>query len=178
MSNIKYVLEDLLKVREFRQDAAAKEVTVAQYKLEEAEKLIHQKIKEKDEYLTWRKQREDQLYADIKGKNVSLRDLDDLKARIYMLRQRDLAFEKAIEDAKRAKQEAETKLEEAREAHKAAAKDRQKIEEHKKIWMEEAQLEEAEKEEKEMEDFQVKKKGFEDEDEDDDRPRNSDDREE
>lgn len=164
---IKYVLQDLLNIRNMREDEAHQAIQVAKYKVEEAIKLIEQKIKEKEDYVAWRLKREIELYDGIKGKKVKLQDLDDLKNRIFMLRQRDLAFEKAIEDAKQAKIEAEKKVEEAIQKHKAAVKERQKIEEHKKIWLDEKLAEENEKEEKEAEDF-TKRKDEDNPDDDDD----------
>ena len=170
---IKYVLQDLLNIRNMREDDAAQAVTVAKYKVEEAARAIEDKIKEKEDYVIWRKKREIELYDGIKGKKVKLQDLDDLKNRVYMLRQRDLAFEKAIDDAKRAKVEAEKAVEDAIAKHKAAIKERQKIEEHKKIWLDEKLAEENEKQEKEAEDF-TKRKDEDELDEDDDDWRSTD----
>ncbi len=164
---IKYVLQDLLNIRNMREDEAAQAVTVAKYKVEEAAREIEGKIKEKEEYVAWRLKREIELYDGIKGKQVKLKDLDDLKERVFMLRQRDLAFEKAIEDAKRAKVDAEKAVETAIQKHKASIKDRQKIEEHKKIWLDEKLTEENDKQEKEAEDF-TKRKDEDADDEDDD----------
>ncbi|CAM2005076.1 type III secretion system stalk subunit SctO [Acanthopleuribacter pedis] len=164
---IKYVLQDLLNIRNMREDEAQQGITVAKYKVEEAARAIQDKIKEKEEYVAWRLKREIELYDGIKGKKVKLRDLDDLKERIFMLRQRDLAFEKAIEDAKRAKVDAEKAVEVAIQKHKAAIKERQKIDEHKKIWLEEKLAEENDKQEKEAEDF-TKRKDEDNPDDDDD----------
>lgn len=165
---IKYVLQDLLNIRNMREDDAAQAVTVAKYKVEEAARNIETKIKEKEEYVAWRLNREIELYDGIKGKQVKLKDLDELKERVFMLRQRDLAFEKAIDDARRAKADAEQAVEAAIQKHKASIKERQKIEEHKKIWLDEKLAEENDKQEKEAEDFTKRKDEDADDDADDD----------
>ncbi len=153
----KYPLQDLLRVRLFREDAAQAEVTSARRKVQAAQELIEQRQQELADYIKQREQQEKQLWDDIIDQDVQMRDLDDLKLKIQIIRDKQTSYEEAVEQAKRDLLAAEEALEQAQADYSLAAKERRKIDEHKDIWaQEEAQRCEAEAE-KEMEDFRVRK---------------------
>ena len=153
---MKYPLQDLLRVRLFREDAAQSEVTAARRRVEDARELIVRREQELADYIRQRKRREEELYDEVFRQEVQVRDLDDLKMNIQILRDRQSGYEDAVEQARSELIEAEKALAEAIAAHALTVKDRQKIDEHKSVWaQEEAKRCEAEAE-KELEDFRVR----------------------
>lgn len=146
MSKKKYELTDLLKVRELREDAASKEVTRAQEKLESCEAYLERKKKELEDYKQWRPGEEDRLFAKIMKKEISQEKLNEVKAQVAILREKELVIEKEVE-------EAEDALEQAKENHRKAMRELEKIKEHKIHWTEEAKKEAEFLADKEMEEF-------------------------
>ncbi|WP_461833083.1 type III secretion system stalk subunit SctO [Desulfothermus sp.] len=154
---MKYVLEDLLLLRERRVDAARADVKIKEKKLQEARDLIKKKKEELANYIKWRRDTEDNLYEQIKNQLVSQADLDDLRRTISILREREYAYIKAIENAKKEEKQRIKELEEARNTLKDAIKNCEKIKEHKQIWLKE-KLKELERiQDLEMEEFKTKK---------------------
>ncbi len=154
---MKYPLQDLLRVRNIREDNAANELARRRTEVEAAEKIVEQRKQELKEYTEWRIRREEELYQEIIEKKVQLKELDDLKQSIGLLREKEFVYEDRIREAERLLREAQEALEQAHEEYRAAVKNRQKIDEHKSIWaQEEAKIDEA-NQEKELEDFHVRK---------------------
>ena len=153
---MKYPLEDLLRVRNFREDNAANELTRRRREVEQAEQLVQQRKKELEEYIQWRIKREEELYQEVMQKPVQLKDLDDLKQDIQLLREKEHLYEDRIREAEKALADARQALDDAHAQYQAAVRDRQKIDEHKDLWAQEtAKINEANAE-KELEDFRVR----------------------
>ena len=152
----KYPLKDLLRVRNFREDNAAKELTRCRAEVKKAEELLQQQKQELADYIKWRILREEEMYQEVMEKKVQLKELDDLKQDIQMLREKEFAYEERIRDSEQALQAAKEALEQAHQGYQKAVKDRQKIDEHKGMWAQEtAKISEA-NQEKELEDFRVR----------------------
>jgi len=150
---MKYVLEDLLKIRKIREERAQTELLKKKQALEAAIRFVEQQQQELEEFKKWRLKEEDRIYEEAKGKLMSLDDLDNLRLQITLLREEEMLKAKQVEDAKKAMREAEQAYQKAKEDYKQITKDIDKVEEHKSIWMEEA-LREAERiADIEMEDF-------------------------
>lgn len=153
---MKYPLEDLLRVRNFREDNAANELTKRRREVEQAEELVQQRKQELADYIQWRIKREEELYNQVMQKPVQLKDLDDLKQDIQLLREKEHLYEDRIREAEKALADARQALEDAHAQYQAAVRDRQKIDEHKDLWAQEtAKINEANAE-KELEDFRVR----------------------
>ena len=153
MSKKKYELSDLLKVRELREDSASKAVTQAQEKLESCIQYLERKQKELEDYREWRPGEEDRIFAEIMKKEISQEKLNEVKAKIAILREKELVIEKEVEDAEVAVKEAEAALEQAKEDHRKAMRELEKIKEHREHWTEEAKKEAEFLADKEMEEF-------------------------
>ena len=152
----RYPLEDLLRVRNFREDNAANELTRRRRAVEQAEQLVQQRKRELEEYIQWRINREEELYREVMQKPVQLKALDDLKQDIQLLREKEHLYEERIREAEKAVVQAKEALDQAQADYQAAVRDRQKIDEHKGIWAQEtAKINEA-NQEKELEDFRVR----------------------
>ena len=154
--SVKYPLEDLLRVRKFREDAAANQLTHCRRAVEAAVRLVEERKRALKEYTEWRIQREAELYQEVLKQEVQLRALDDLKLKILELREREFAYQKQIHDAEQELQKAKAALEQAHRDYQEALRNTEKIDEHKGIWTEEMQKLIEELEEKELEDFHVR----------------------
>jgi type III secretion protein O len=152
----RYPLQDLLRVRVFREDNAQSELTAQRKKVVEAEQLVEQCKTEVVEFHAWRLKREDELYEEIIRQQVQRNDLDDLRAKIEGLRAEELAYEQKVLDAETALKSAREKLVKAHAAWQQATRDREKISEHREQWMQEEAKESENNAEKELEDFRVR----------------------
>lgn len=161
---MRYVLEDLLRVRQFREDAAANAVVQQRGRVTYAEQELAGRRRELTEFAAWRARQEESLYQQVMHKQILRKDLDDLKAALQELQLQELARQQKIMDAERALDEARKALQAAQQAHTAAVKAREKLNEHKAIWLQDALKEAEDLQEKEVEDFRVKDPEKEDED--------------
>ncbi len=149
----KYPLASLLSARQFREDEAAREVAAARRKVEEAKEAAETAETTWHDYQKWRPGEEVRLFEEIRGKEMPLSGLDSHRDDIQALRSRELRLEELFHEAEEAVRTAEKAAEEAKERHTETVKDRRKIEEHKKVWLnEEAKRQEA-AEEAELEEF-------------------------
>ncbi len=160
----RYVLQDLLRVRSFRENRAARDVGAAKQAMEESRSLVERRQRESADYTAWREKREDALYQEVLGRVVRVGELEDLKSGVLTLREKELLLEQAVMEARAAERAARENLERAREAYAARVRDLRKIEEHRKAWMARELLEEERAADAEMEEVPAGHPG-EDEDE-------------
>jgi hypothetical protein len=160
---MKYVLEDLIRVRRIREDGAQHEVIRKRHDLETAAQSVVEKKAGLSDYIKWRVAKEDRLYSGIQGKIVGRQDLEDLKLKVALMRDQEAAYEKDVEEAERALEIARDKLEEAKGNYRSAVREVQKMDEHKKAWLTERHKEEELEAEKELEDFHPKSEQYADE---------------
>lgn len=153
---MKYPLQDLLTVRGFREEKLAGEMTKRRAELADAQQAVEDRRRERDEYIEWRVKREEELYQEVMNQSLAVRDLDDLKLKIQLLRDDEVVYEQRILEAKNAVETAETNLQEAKAAHRNAVRDLDKIEQHQEMWAQEAAREHEANQEKELEDFRVR----------------------
>ena len=152
----KYPLEDLLRVRRFREEAAATEAMLRRRAVVEAEEDLQSRKRELEEYTHWRIRREAELYDQILGQQIQMKELDDLKLNVQILRAREDAYREQILTAKKTLADAETALTQATALHQTTVKDRQKIDEHRRMWQGEMEREAEARQEIELEDFRVR----------------------
>ncbi len=153
-----YPLKDLLKVRKLREDKALEAVMAAQRKLEEALRYLEAQKEALRSYHQFRLQEENRLYSTIIGKTVARSRVDEVLAEIAHLRNEELMHEKRVSEAQKNLETAQKDLDLAKKAHRDSIKNRQKIEEHRDIWLEEFKKEQEFFLEKELEDFRVREK--------------------
>lgn len=150
-----YALQDLLRIRQMREQMAKDSLIKAQNYLEETIRQVEQKKKELEDFRVWRVEEEDRLYAEIMNKKIRRMDLDGLKAKLAKLEKKELEHEQAVDDAQAEREKAKEDLETARNLYNQALIGVQKIQEHKDSWMEEWKKEQEMIEEKETEDFRA-----------------------
>jgi len=151
-----YPLKDILRIRVIRENKAAENLVKAKLELEKAIKKVKQKQKELENYRIWRVKEEERMFNDIIKKKLKKEDLDELKFEIGKLRQKELDHEKAVEDAKKEKEQAAREVEEARTLYQGAVVEHEKIKEHKNNWLEEWKRMEENILEKEIEELRSK----------------------
>jgi hypothetical protein len=89
---------------------------------------------ELEDYIVWRKAEEDRRYLEILGTEMSREDMDIFKSGIAALREKDNVLMEAVEEARRTEEEAARLRDEAVNTLRQRRKDKEKIEEHRKIW--------------------------------------------
>ena len=150
------MLHELLKIKNIREQAAETEVRKCKNKVEVAKQEVINKQKEFEEYVEWRGQEEKRLYDNIMNMEIHQNDLDQLKQKVAMLREKDITLEQAVVEAKKQVEVEEQALVEAREAHAKAMQAVQKFEEFTKVQDDEAKKEAERLEDLEMEEFTVR----------------------
>lgn len=153
---MKYPLDDLLRVRKFREDERASELTARRKAVAEAEELLQRRRQELKDYVAWRIRREQELYDEVLRQQIAVKQLDDLKINIQILRENELAYQDRIKQAEKDLEAARQALAAAQAAYQKAVRDSNKIEEHKQWWAQEAAQEAEAYQEKELEDFRVR----------------------
>jgi hypothetical protein len=149
----RYPLQDMVFVREHREDKASKAVTSARRVVQEAEKHLAAKEKELEEYSKWRVVEEERLIQSIMHRPVKLGDITDIRLEISSIRERELDFIDQVRKAEGELDRAQEELEKAKQAFKQATQDLEKLLEHRVTWQDEQNLEAERLADLELEDF-------------------------
>lgn len=143
----------LLRIKSARERTAVHRMHEARTATHEAREALEAGRQRLEEYRLWRPGRERELYDDIQGKEVSLDDLEELKAKIVGLREREQALidesielERAVDAAVRAEDEAHV-------AWQSAQREVQKVEEMLDDWRAREQREVERQADLELEEF-------------------------
>lgn len=157
---VKYVLEEILKVRNFRKDIAEKNFTQAQRLVVEAEENVKRAEDALEEFKGFIVKETDRLYKKVMNKKVKKEAVDSLNAAIKTLKNRLLDHEKAVENEKENLEKAKQNVEEKRKILMDANKNIEKLTAHKESWIKEALKEEEMVADKELEEFTGKKQNY------------------
>lgn len=122
------VIQRIVDVKERREDRAQEDVRRRRLALEDAARRLEQRRKELDDYKVWRVRREIELWDGIERRTVKLRDIEDLKLDIGLLRGREQLFAEHVVEAEKARSEANAALTDAVAVLEAATRNRQKFE--------------------------------------------------
>ncbi|MEJ5301181.1 MAG: YscO family type III secretion system apparatus protein [Thermodesulforhabdaceae bacterium] len=150
---MKYVLDDLLRIRLLREERAERELLMRRQELNNAIRFLREREEDLARYRLWRPLEEEKLFKEVQNKLVKREDVENLRIKIGLLREREIAKEGEVQEAKRKLQEAENLFNKAKNSYREALQGRQKIEEHRKVWLLEAKKQEEEKSDKELEEF-------------------------
>jgi type III secretion protein O len=154
---MKYLLEPLLKVRRFREDAAANAMVAQRRKVAAAEEELARRRGELAEYVVWRAAREEELWRSVIGRTVANADLDDLKLDLRILQAGHNERQEAVFGAEKSLEEERARLVEAVDAHRRALRSREKLDLHRGLWKDERARAIEYAAELELEDFRVRK---------------------
>ncbi len=154
---VKYVLEEILKVRTFRKDIAEKNYTQAQRLVVEAEENVKRTEQALEDFKGFITTETDRLYKEVMNKKVKKEAVDSLNATLKTLKNRLLDHEQAVENEKENLEKAKKNAEEKRNLLMEANKNIEKLNAHKESWIKEALKEEEMLSDKELEEFTGKK---------------------
>ncbi|MDR2436367.1 MAG: type III secretion protein [Puniceicoccales bacterium] len=157
----KYILEDILRVRNFRKDVAEKNLTQAQRLVVEAEENVKRAEQALEEFKVFIVTESDRLYKEVIGQKVKKLSVDGLNAALRALKNKLFDYEKNVENEKENLEKAKKNLAEKRIALQEANKNIEKISAHKESWIKEAKHEEEMLADKELEEFTGKKQSSE-----------------
>ena len=122
------VIQQIVDVKERREERAQEEVRRRRLALEDAARRVEQRRQELQDYRTWRVRREVELWDEIETRVVKLRDIEDLKTDIGLLRGREQVLAEKVAEADKARNDANTALTQAVSVLDVAARARQKFE--------------------------------------------------
>lgn len=155
-----YPLAKLIGLRSHRVDEAQRGRMLAQKKVEQAQIAIKQKKKEIADYKVWKEEETLRRYDSVMYKELSAEAFEKFKQDLANLNIGELKLEDELHTLKDNEVTLKKELEEAKLVVKKATADLNKLEEHKKIWIEMQRIENERKEESELEDFHAKKNEF------------------
>lgn len=150
-----YPLAPLLRVREFREEAAKNAVRAAERAVAEAEAETERRRAELARYAVWREEEAERRYAAIMGASLSLKEVDEFKAGLGALADGELQRREAVDRAEEEAGRRREALSQARDAARRAQHETAKILAHRDIWREEARREAERLEDVEMEEFRT-----------------------
>jgi len=153
---MKYALHDLLRVRKARENDAMNAMIAARRRVDEAAAQVEDRKKELGDYIRRRTAKEERMYAEVLRREVRGRNLDDVRLQVQILRENELPFHDRIREAVGALEDASRELDEKTAAYRTAVRSRDKLDQHKNIWAEQARMEDERGEEKELEDFRAR----------------------
>jgi hypothetical protein len=148
-----YLLQDLIRVREHREEQASQAVIRARRTLREAKDAATRAEKELNDYAAWRVQEERRKLDSLMRRPLKLGEISDVRQEIGMLREREFEFVDRLTQAQAAVAQAETQLEAARQKHALATRELEKLLEHRRLWQRERDLEDERAADLEAEDF-------------------------
>ncbi|MEW4486701.1 YscO family type III secretion system apparatus protein [Thalassoglobus sp. JC818] len=154
----KYILKDLLKIRQSREENAARALAAQKIRVEEAEELVQQRQRELESYHAWRIDREAELYEEIIDRTIEQKDLESVRFKIQQIRDKEHEYEGRVIQAKEQLEEEKRQLVEDQQAYQQAVHKREKLDEHKQLWITEAKRVAELNAEKELEDFKNRRR--------------------
>ena len=154
---VKYVLEDLLRIRNFRKARAEKDLKQAQRLVVEAEDNVKRAEQALEDFKAFIVEESNRLYKKVLGQKVKKEAVDSLNSALSALKNKMCDYEKMVENEKENLEKAKKSLEEKRVALQEANKNIEKISAHKEAWMKEAKKEEEVLADRELEEFTGKK---------------------
>lgn len=158
-----YPLESMLKIRTMREDRAATDLTRARRARQAAETELRKKTDSREQYELTKESRRDRIYDAVMGRAVTVDLLDEARDAVRQIDEEGVLLEEA---ERKAAAELDEKKKLAAAAHVryvAAEKNKQKVELHREVWMEDDRREQERLADAEMEEFSGKRT----EDEDD-----------
>jgi chromosome segregation ATPase len=137
---MKYILADLMRVRELRKDRAERELLKAKEQVVEAKKMVEQRKNELEEYEKWVEEEIDRQYDAILKKEVPKSSVDELSANIRIMRAKTADYVKRLEDAKEDVRKAEDLVKQKQGEVQQAYRNLEKLWAHKTDWIAEQRI--------------------------------------
>lgn len=149
----RYLLQDLVRVRQHREEQASQAVARARRQLNEANAALAAAQKRLAEYTVWRVEEERRKLDALMRRVLRMGELTDARQEIALLREREFDFVDQVKQAEAVVGKAEQHLDECRQKHAQAVRELEKLLEHKTLWQQETAREIERAEDLELEDF-------------------------
>ena len=146
------MLDELLHLKAWREGKAERALAERRGALVASARMADQAGASLADYRDWSARHELDLFANVRGRSVRPRDLERLREDVGALRVREGELEDLRVRAARHRDEAETALGQARDAHRTALKAREKFERLAAASAEEGRIEDERREDVETED--------------------------
>ena len=130
-----YHLEDLLKLRTHREKLAFNRIIKARMKLREARNTLKEKNEELSSFIQWRRNEEKRLFKEIKGKYHKIDQLDYYSQLFEALRIEHEKLKDKLYKAEQRVKKAEVEVDKENEIYVKRHREKKKMEEHKKNWL-------------------------------------------
>ena len=153
----KYPLERLIGLRQHRLDEMMDYQNVCQKKVEQTQMAIVKKKQDIEDYAKWKEEEIVRRYQNIMNKRLTSEAYETFKEGLANLEIQVLNLENQLNELQNELRNQQSELETAKQKVKEASNDLNKLDEHKKIWLANARIEEERSEERELEDFHGKK---------------------
>ncbi len=144
---------DLLRIKEFREDAAQRGVKVAEARLTERLKAVRDAEEALKAHQEFRVTEERRLFEEVKGEPVLVTRLDQMKQAVALLRDDERLLEDKIEEERKTVPPAQEALAEAKENYSSAQTATEKFRQFVAIQREEEAKEAAYREDAEAEEI-------------------------
>ena len=155
---MKYVLEDLLRVRNHRQERMQELLLKAKRALEEADRQLQQQCAKQTAFLQKKPQYIQAAYdAMFRQTQFKRNAFDMVHLKLEKLDEYQMKLAIAVEKAQNKCNDERKNVERCMQAVRKAQQEVSKIDEHKKIWKQEMQKLDEYQQDKELEDFKVKR---------------------
>ena len=148
-----YPLARLLSLRDFREETARKTQETAEASARAAAETLAAREKELADYRVWRREEAERRYRVILGQTLSQKELEEFKAGLALLEERELSAAEEARRAAEALEEARRQVQAARAAWRAADQARRKMLAHRDDWRAAQAREEVRREDLELEEF-------------------------
>jgi hypothetical protein len=148
-----YILEDLLAIRKHREQTALNKMLLAKEKEEKIRKLKQKKAAQLFEYKIWRKNEEKQLFKELTRQNRSCFDIESFNRLVDYMRQKQTALADELKQTEQMVVKAQKKLEETQQKYIRLYRAKQKLEEHKSIWLKGKKIVEERRADEELDEF-------------------------
>jgi hypothetical protein len=152
-----YALQSMLRIRTMREDRAQTELSLARTARARQERVVEEKRRVRLEFEATKEERRDRLYDTIIGRTVSQDALDQVRAAVSDIDEEGLLLQADEDHARDELKKKDEAVEVARLGYVAAAKNKTKIEEHRRVWEEEDRQYQEMMADKELEDFTGRK---------------------
>jgi len=142
---------DLLRIKAFREQTAANEVTRHKRLVKEQTQALQAARDEAARFQDYRIEQEKKLFEEIKGRTVVLRDLENMKQHVALLREKEALLDTKILDVEKQLTQAEQALEQARKHHMETVREHEKFKQFIEVQWEAERREQESREEQEVE---------------------------
>ena len=159
-----YALQNMLRIREMREDKAQTALTVARRIREDAESRRDDRKADLAKYEETKDERRDAVFAAVMGKVVTMENIEVMQESVARIDEEGVLLRDNLRQAEGVVTEKTGLENQAHDAYNAAQKNKMKIEEHRAMWEEEDRKEREYRADAELEDFTGRKQVDDDDD--------------